>query len=162
MLLDHCLLLLDDLLELLLAQLVEELLVEHWHHAASCALLLLGHQLLKKLLLLVFLLGHVRDGIELAFFDPSASLPSRLLPHRRLHRLLRLRGDLLRVALRSAGITIRLGRDELLVALSGLTWLRSSWTLASLRLLPVLNTAGLRANARRCLHEPLQWIGVAD
>ena len=60
--LDDSLLLLDYLLQLLLAELTEELLIEDRHD--STIFLLLGHQLLEEGCLLWIFLRHVRDGVH--------------------------------------------------------------------------------------------------
>ena len=152
---DHSLLLLDNLLQLLLAELTQEFLVEDRHDSTF---LLLSDQLLKQNCLII--LRHMRDGVQLALFVPRLLLLCRLFPD--WPELLSGCGlGLLSVSLSASG-SVRLRSDELLVALGGLARLRS---LRSLLLSQARLLAGQRARGwlalRRCLHEPLQWVLLA-
>lgn len=115
-LLNQRLLLLDDLLQLLFAQLAQEFFVEHGHDSVF---LFLCYQLLKQDGLVV--LRRVRNRVEL-LFRPTSLLFRRLLPERS-ELLRRCRLDLLSVPLCAAG-AVRLRRDKLLVTLSRLSRFR--------------------------------------
>ena len=152
---DHSLLLLDNLLQLLLAELTQKFFVEDRHDSTF---LLLSDQLLKQNCLII--LRHMRDGVQLALFVPRLLLLCRLFPD--WPELLSGCGlGLLSVSLSASG-SVRLRSDELLVALGGLARLRSlrSLLLSQARLLAGKRARG-RLALRRCLHEPLQWVLLA-
>ena len=156
-LLDYCLLLLNNLLELFFTELAEKFFVEDRHHSTF---LLLCDQLLKKNCLIV--LRHVGNCIQSALFRPI-SLLCWLFSHRsELLRRCRLHGCLLIVPLRTP-CSIRLRCNELLVALSGLAGLGGLRALLlgdAGRFLASRGACG-GLSLRWCLHQSLEWVVLA-
>ena len=147
-LLDHGLLLLDHLLQLLFAQLTQKLFVEDGHYPV---LLPLRQQLLEEGLLLV-VLRQVRNGVEVTL-APGRSFSRRLLAGqaRGLGRCGLLGDDLGGVAVAPA-CSVGLRGDKHLVALGGLSRFRGLRPLD--RLLPLCSRWTGRPPScwLRCLH----------